>query len=284
MHICIYSSLLLCLYVYIYVCVWARRWSRIAQHLPGRTDNEIKNYWRTRVQKQARQLRVDANSPVFRDAIRCYWMPRLLEKMAAVSTAHHNSHMEVEPAAAPLHPFASIGGMASSSPVYYGSQSQLLHDANNAPAISGGGYYHVADPSPSTSTTSGSDSTTAAALPPVPFFSELSWIDEYGAGGPCYDLGGSSGAFDSAALGSLGLNELDLGSADCDYSDTTLLDYLNATCSGSDTAMLGSSGGHATDGDGAYYYGGPTTWRADELCQAAAARSVGDHQWGGGGI
>jgi transcription factor MYB, plant len=57
------------------------RWSRIAQHLPGRTDNEIKNYWRTRVQKQARQLKVDANSVMFRDVVRCYWMPRLLEKM-----------------------------------------------------------------------------------------------------------------------------------------------------------------------------------------------------------
>jgi hypothetical protein len=33
------------------------------------------------VQKQARQLKVDANSAMFRDAVRCYWMPRLLEKM-----------------------------------------------------------------------------------------------------------------------------------------------------------------------------------------------------------
>ncbi|XP_074570098.1 transcription factor JAMYB-like [Curcuma longa] len=57
---------------------WGNRWSRIAQHLPGRTDNEIKNYWRTRVQKQARQLKVDANSTLFRDAVRSYWMPRLL--------------------------------------------------------------------------------------------------------------------------------------------------------------------------------------------------------------
>ncbi|XP_010916405.1 transcription factor MYB78 [Elaeis guineensis] len=62
---------------------WGNRWSRIAQHLPGRTDNEIKNYWRTRVQKQARQLKIDANSAMFRDAIRCYWMPRLLEKMGS---------------------------------------------------------------------------------------------------------------------------------------------------------------------------------------------------------
>ncbi|XP_042388585.1 transcription factor MYB62-like [Zingiber officinale] len=67
---------------------WGNRWSRIAQYLPGRTDNEIKNYWRTRVQKQARQLRVDANSSVFHDAVRCYWMPRLLEKTSAATAAH----------------------------------------------------------------------------------------------------------------------------------------------------------------------------------------------------
>ncbi|CAL0298953.1 unnamed protein product [Lupinus luteus] len=34
---------------------WGNRWSKIAKHLPGRTDNEIKNFWRTRIQKHIKQ-------------------------------------------------------------------------------------------------------------------------------------------------------------------------------------------------------------------------------------
>lgn len=57
------------------------RWSKIAQYLPGRTDNEIKNYWRTRVQKQARQLNIDSNSHKFLEVVRSLWVPRLIHKM-----------------------------------------------------------------------------------------------------------------------------------------------------------------------------------------------------------
>ncbi|XP_073303049.1 transcription factor MYB48-like [Primulina huaijiensis] len=36
---------------------WGNRWSRIARKLPGRTDNEIKNYWRTYMRKEAQEKR-----------------------------------------------------------------------------------------------------------------------------------------------------------------------------------------------------------------------------------
>ncbi|CAH8332906.1 unnamed protein product [Eruca vesicaria subsp. sativa] len=66
--------------------LWGNRWSKIAQYLPGRTDNEIKNYCRTRVQKQAKHLRCDVNSDRFKETMRNVWMPRLMERINAQST------------------------------------------------------------------------------------------------------------------------------------------------------------------------------------------------------
>nr|WRO64673.1 MYB transcription factor protein [Rosa persica] len=80
-----------------------------AQHLPGRTDNEIKTYWRTRVQKQARQLNIESNSKRFLDAVRCFWMPTLSQTMEQTSSLSldpsssslSNSQISVAPSLSP---------------------------------------------------------------------------------------------------------------------------------------------------------------------------------------
>nr|AGH20617.1 transcription factor MYB76 [Macrotyloma uniflorum] len=64
------------------------RWAKLAEQQPGRTDNEIKNYWRTRVLKQAMQLKCHVNSQQFRDALRFVWMPRLMEQIQASSSSY----------------------------------------------------------------------------------------------------------------------------------------------------------------------------------------------------
>ncbi|KAJ0098426.1 hypothetical protein Patl1_21224 [Pistacia atlantica] len=38
---------------------WERIWSKIASHLPGRTDNEIKNHWNTHIKKKLRKMGID---------------------------------------------------------------------------------------------------------------------------------------------------------------------------------------------------------------------------------
>ncbi|KAF8053382.1 hypothetical protein N665_1422s0004 [Sinapis alba] len=42
---------------------WGNRWSKIARKLPGRTDNEIKNYWRTHMRKKAQEKKQQPMSP-----------------------------------------------------------------------------------------------------------------------------------------------------------------------------------------------------------------------------
>lgn len=42
-----------------YGCFGRRRWSKIASHFSGRTDNEIKNHWNTKIKKKMKHLGLD---------------------------------------------------------------------------------------------------------------------------------------------------------------------------------------------------------------------------------
>ncbi|PQP92745.1 transcription factor MYB39 [Prunus yedoensis var. nudiflora] len=42
--------------------IFTQLWSKIATHLPGRTDNEIKNYWNTHLRKKLLHMGIDPNT------------------------------------------------------------------------------------------------------------------------------------------------------------------------------------------------------------------------------
>ncbi|KAJ0242872.1 SANT/Myb domain-containing protein [Hirschfeldia incana] len=116
---------------------WGNRWSKIAQYLPGRTDNEIKNYWRTRVQKQARQLNIESNSDKFFDSVRSFWVPRLIEKMEQNSSTtypcplnNNNNNNSLLP---PSQPYDSVSTQTYTD---FSCQNPVLSNTNGSASSS----------------------------------------------------------------------------------------------------------------------------------------------------
>lgn len=98
------------------------RWSKIAKHLPGRTDNEIKNYWRTRIQKHLKQAESSTSTTT--------------TTSRQMSSPDQNNHDQI---------CASQMSTASASTpsTHYISSSNNQNDPPYLPSISSSSYPHL---------------------------------------------------------------------------------------------------------------------------------------------
>lgn len=72
--------------------VLGNKWSAIASHLPGRTDNEIKNYWNTHLKKRLLQMGID---PVtHRPRIDLFNFSNMTQLLAPASLSHMAAQWE----------------------------------------------------------------------------------------------------------------------------------------------------------------------------------------------
>ncbi|CAL4922360.1 unnamed protein product [Urochloa decumbens] len=190
---------------------WGNRWSKIAQHLPGRTDNEIKNYWRTRVQKHAKQLKCDVNSQQFKDVMRYLWMPRLVERIQAAAGQQQQHPAD---AAADTPPMCHGG---ADDGLYYASPEELPADACGGwpaeyYAAGGGGDHHhqlmmnsnnpaVAEMSGTTTAGSSSPSSDSGVVAQQPWLAPVGGAEEWFAAATACDASSAAVAMHDAVLG-----------------------------------------------------------------------------------